>query len=344
MNTMRVAVDAMGGDWAPGVVIRGALDYLKHHDDISIALVGKEREIKRELKRQRIVCPDNLEIVNAREHVLMREQFFSYWRKRDKTSIKKALDLVKNNHAQAMVSAGNTGAVMAIAKTVLGPLKKIDRPALALIIPTLRGNSLMVDVGANVDSKPRNLVQFALMGKVFLENVMGVPNPKIALMSIGEEEAKGNELTKSTYSILKSLDINFVGNVEGRDLYIGEADLIVTDGFTGNVTLKTAEGVVDVMLSLLKREIVGNILARLGFFFLKSSLRRIQKKMDYSEYGGALLLGVNGIVIIGHGGSNEKAIGSAINMSKKFIKENVLGKITKEIEVLQERFKELRYV
>jgi len=243
-----------------------------------------------------------------------------------------------------MVSAGNTGAVMAIAKTVLGPLKKIDRPALALIIPTLRGNSLMVDVGANVDSKPRNLVQFALMGKVFLENVMGVPNPKIALMSIGEEEAKGNELTKSTYSILKSLDINFVGNVEGRDLYIGEADLIVTDGFTGNVTLKTAEGVVDVMLSLLKREIVGNILARLGFFFLKSSLRRIQKKMDYSEYGGALLLGVNGIVIIGHGGSNEKAIGSAINMSKKFIKENVLGKITKEIEVLQERFKELRYV
>ncbi|MCP5108835.1 MAG: phosphate acyltransferase PlsX, partial [bacterium] len=213
-------------------------------------------------------------------------------------------DLVKQKKVQAMVSAGNSGAVMAIAKNVLGTIKQIERPALALMVPTLKGNSLLVDVGANVDSKPKNLVQFALMGKVYLENVIGIKKPRIALMSIGEEEAKGNELTKTTYNILKSLDINFIGNVEGRDVYVGEADVIVTDGFTGNVTLKVTEGVWDMMLSMLNREIMGSILSKIGFFFLKSSFRRIQKKMDYSEYGGALLLGVNGIVIIGHGGSN----------------------------------------
>jgi phosphate acyltransferase len=344
MSTVKIAVDAMGGDSAPEVVVQGALNYLKDYSDISIALVGKEKEIKKEFKKRKVNCPKNLEIINAHEHILMREGFFSYWRKREKTSIKKALDLVKANKAQAMISAGNTGAIMAISKTVLGTMERIDRPALALMIPTLKGHSLMMDVGANVDPKPRNLVQHALMGKVYLESVVGISNPKIALMSIGEEEAKGNELTKTTHNLLKSMDINFVGNLEGRDIYMGAADLIITDGFTGNVTLKVAEGVADVMLSMLKREIMSNLLAKLGFFFLKSSFRRIKKKMDYSEYGGALLLGVNGIVIIGHGGSNEKAIHSAIDLSKKFIKENVLGKISNEIEKMQERFKELSYV
>lgn len=334
----------MGGDAAPDVVVRGAVDYLKEHDDISIALVGKEKEIRKEFKKQRLDYPDNLEIIDAHEHVLMREHFFSYWRKRNKTSIKKALDLVKDNKAQAMVSAGNTGAVMAIARDVLGTLSQIERPALAIMIPTLTGHSLLMDVGANVDSKPRNLVQFALMGKIYLEQVVGIQNPKIALMSIGEEEAKGNELTKSTYTMLKAMDINFIGNVEGRDIYVGAADLIVTDGFTGNVMLKVTEGVVDVMLSLLRREIMSNLLAKIGFFFLKSSIRRIQKKMDYSEYGGALLLGVKGIVIIGHGRSNDKAIRNALHLSKKFIKENVLAKISLEIEKMQDHFKELTYV
>jgi len=343
METMKIAVDAMGGDSAPEVVVRGAVEYLKDNKDLRILLVGKEKEIKKEIKKQRIDFPENLEIVNAHEQVLMREHFFSYWKKREKTSIKKALDLVKHKKAQAMVSAGNTGAVMAMAKTVLGTIKRIERPALALMIPTLKGNTLLVDVGANVDPKPKNLVQFALMGKVYLESVVGIKEPKIALMSVGEEEAKGNELTKATHNLLKSMDINFSGNVEGREVYMGVADLIVTDGFTGNITLKVAEGVVDVMLSMLRREIMSNILSKIGFFFLKSSLRRIQKKMDYSEYGGALLLGVNGIVIIGHGGSNEKAIRSAIHLSKKFITENVLGKISKEVEKMQDKFKELTY-
>lgn len=346
MQTVRIAVDAMGGDSAPEVVIHGVVNYLEGNPDTTIALVGRRKDIKREFKKQRLEIPGNLEIIDAREQVLMREHFFSYWRKREKTSIKKALDLVKSRKAHAMISAGNTGAITAIAKTVLGTLKQIERPALALMIPTLNGHSLLVDVGANVDSKPKNLVQFALMGKVYLESVAGIKNPRIALMSIGEEEAKGNELIKSTHNLLKSMDINFTGNVEGRDVYRGAADLIVTDGFTGNVTLKVAEGVVDTMQSMLRREITSSLLAKIGFFFLKRSLRRIQKKMDYSEYGGALLLGVNGIVIIGHGGSNEKAIRSAINTGKKFVVENVLGKISKEIDQMQKRFnfKELNYV
>jgi glycerol-3-phosphate acyltransferase PlsX len=343
---MRVAIDAMGGDAAPKVVIDGVVDYLKDYqdDDTHLVLVGKEREIQKIIKKNQIDFPENIEIINAREAILMREHFFSYWKRREKTSIQKAIDLVKQNKAQAMVSAGNTGAVMAIAKNVLGTMKAIERPALAIMVPTLKGSSLMVDVGANVDSKPRNLVQFALMGKVYLESVMGIKNPRIALMSIGEEESKGNELIKTTHNLLKSMDINFIGNVEGRDVYVGEADLIVTDGFTGNVTLKVTEGVVDVMLSMLKREITGNLLSKVGFFLLNSSLRRIRKKMDYSEYGGALLLGVNGIIIIGHGGSNRKAIKNAIHLSKKFIVENVLDKISKEIEKMQGTFKELRYV
>lgn len=342
-ESIKIAIDAMGGDRAPGVVIRGAIGFCEENEGVSISLVGREKDIRRELKKIGKSCPAKLDIIDAREHVLMREHFFSYWKKREKTSIKRALDLVNQGRAQAMVSAGNTGAIMAMAKTVLGTLKPIERPALALMIPTLKGNALLMDVGANMDSKPKNLVQFALMGKVYLENVVGIKDPRIALMSIGEEEGKGNELTKTTHHMLKSIDINFQGNVEGRDVYAGAADLIVTDGFTGNVALKVAEGVADVMQSMLKREIMSNMLAKLGFFLLKSSLKRIQKKMDYSEYGGALLLGVNGIVIIGHGGSNEKAIRNAIQLSKKFIKENVLGKISMEIEQMQERFKELTH-
>lgn len=344
---MKIAVDAMGGDKAPEVVVKGVIDYFKEQrfkSVIKIILVGKEKIIRKELRKNNFDPGDMIEIVNAREEIFMKEQFFSYWRRREQSSIKKGLDLVKQGIAQAMVSAGNTGAVMTISKNVLGPLEKIDRPALALMLPTSRGNSLLLDAGANVDSKPRNLVQFALMGKVFLENVYGIKNPKIALMSIGEEEEKGNDLTKKTFNMLKSMEINFIGNLEGRDVYAGEADLIVTDGFTGNVTLKVSEGVVETMQSMLRKEITANILSKIGFFFLKSSIKRIRKKMDYSEYGGALLLGVKGIVIIGHGKSNEKAIKNAIYLSRKFILENVLDKITREMSKMQDIGKELKYV
>jgi len=347
METIKIAVDAMGGDHAPAIVIEGVVDYIRenqHDEGYKIVLVGKEKEINKELKKFKNFRRDRLEIVDALEEISMKEHFLSYWRKREETSIKKAIDLVKNNKAKAMVSAGNTGAVMALAKTVLGSIKNIDRPALAIMIPTLKGNSLLVDVGANTDSKPHNLVQFALMGKVYLENIYGIKNPRIGLMNIGEEEVKGNELTKTTHNLLKQLDINFVGNVEGRDVYLGEADLIVTDGFTGNVALKVSEGVVDAMLSMLKREIMSNVFSKIGFFFLKRSLNRIKKKLDYAEYGGALLLGVNGIVIIGHGGSNAKAIKNAVYLSYKFISQKVLQKISQEIEKTQQSIPELNHV
>jgi glycerol-3-phosphate acyltransferase PlsX len=347
MQPVLIAVDAMGGDHAPAVVIEGVVDYLRENnrdENYKIVLVGKEKEIHKELKKYRNVRLDRLEIVDALEEISMKEHFLSYWRKREQTSIKKAIDLVKNGKAMAMVSAGNTGAVMALAKNILGSMKNIDRPALAIMLPTLKGSSLLVDVGANTDSKPHNLVEFALMGKIYLENIAGIKNPRIGLMNIGEEEVKGNELTKTTHNLLKQLDINFIGNVEGRDVYIGEADLIVTDGFTGNVTLKVSEGVVEVMLSMLKREIMSNIFSKIGFFFLKHSLKRIKKKLDYSEYGGALLLGVNGIVIIGHGGSNAKAIKNAISLSYRFVTEKVLDKISHEISRMQESLKELKHV
>ncbi len=347
MEVVKIAVDAMGGDHAPGVVIEGVVDYIRensHDDNYKIILVGKEKEIHKELKKYKNFRHDRLEIVDALEEISMKEHFLSYWRKREETSIKKAIDLVKNEKAMAMVSAGNTGAVMALAKTVLGSMENVDRPALAIMLPTLKGSSLLLDVGANTDSKPHNLVEFALMGKIYLENIFNIKNPRIALMNIGEEEVKGNELTKTAHNLLKQLDINFIGNVEGRDVYIGEADLIVTDGFTGNVTLKVSEGVVEVMLSMLKREIMSNVFSKIGFFFLKHSLKRIKKKLDYSEYGGALLLGVNGIVIIGHGSSNAKAIKNAIYLSYKFVSEKVLEKISQEIGRMQGSLKELKYV
>jgi len=337
-SSLKVAVDAMGGDHAPDVVIEGVKEYLNENsgDDIRIVLVGKEKEIRKWMQKLNIQDHPRIEILDALENISMKEHFFSYWRKREETSIKKALDLLKNGEASAMVSAGNTGAVMSISKTVLGPLEKVERPALAIRIPTLKGNSLLVDVGANVDSKPKNLVQSALMGKIFLESVYGIKDPKVGLMSVGEEEVKGNELTKNTYNLLRKISkINFRGNVEGRDVYIGDTDLIVTDGFTGNITLKVTEGVIDVMLSMLKREIMSNFFSKIGFFFLKRSFKMIKKKMDYSETGGALLLGVNGIVIVGHGSSNAKAIKNAIKLSASFIQKQVLEKMAREMLELQ---------
>ncbi len=339
-----VAVDAMGGDHGCETVVQGAIEYLKEYEGGSIALVGKERLLKKALKKNRMENSDRIFVINALEEVSMRDQFLTYWRKRERTSIKKGLDLLKQGRADALVSTGNTGAVMAISKEILGTLKNIDRPALSVMVPTLKGHSLLIDVGANVDSKPKNLVQFALMGKVYLENVIGVKKPRIALMSIGKEDIKGNELTKNTFSILKKLDINFIGNIEGKDIHLGEADLIVTDGFTGNVTLKVSEGFVDLITTLLKEEIRLSLLSKIGVFFLKSSLKKIKKKLDYSEYGGALLLGVNGVVIIGHGRSNIKAIKNAIEQSRKFVEKKVVEKIGIEIANMEKIFKELKYV
>ncbi len=347
MSELTVAIDAMGGDHAPGVIVDGVMEFFRRDSSsqrVSVALVGREKEIRRELKRLGVSNLDRIQIVDAHEAVSMREHFFSYWKKRKETSIQKALDLVAAKRADAMISVGNTGAVMAMASEVLGNLPLVRRPALSLSIPTLKGRTLLMDVGASAESSPINLAQYALMGRAFLQVVEGIENPKIALMNIGEEPLKGNELAKNTHNLLQKLDINFIGNIEGQDAVLGEADLIVTDGFTGNVTIKVAEGVADTIYSLLKREVASSWMGRFGFFLIKRALKRVWSQLDYSEYGGALLLGVNGVVVIGHGRSNSRAVSSAIDLTSRFVGDNVLGKITREISKLEGRFKELQYV
>jgi phosphate acyltransferase len=347
MESMTIAVDAMGGDHAPQAVIEGVAEALaaeNRSEPFRIILVGREKEIQKELRKYPRANRNRIDIVDAREAISMKDHLLTYWRKRTDTSIHKAIELVKNSRAQAMISAGNTGAVMAVAKTVLGSLPHIDRPALSVMVPTLKGSALVLDVGANSDSKPHNLVEFALMGKIYLETIHGIHNPRIGLMNIGEEEAKGNELTKAAHAMLKNVpSLNFIGNVEGRDIHLGEADLIVTDGFTGNITLKVTEGVMDTLLPMLRREIMGNLLAKIGLFFLNKSLNRISRRMDYAETGGALLLGVNGIVIIGHGRSSPRAIRNAIHLGCRFISNHVQEKIGSEIEALQRTLTELKY-
>jgi len=214
------------------------------------------------------------------------------------------------------------------------------------MIPTLKGQTLLMDVGANVDPTPRQLAESAIMGKVLLERVYGVSNPRIALMSIGEEEGKGNELTKHAFALLSSLDINFAGNIEGRDAYLGEVDLIVTDGFTGNVTLKVAEGVVDLMMRLMKREIRGSWSGRLGFFLIRRTLKRIHRRLDHQERGGALLLGVRGLVVIGHGSASDRSVKNGLELCQRFIREDVVARMAEEMERMRERLlvKEYRHV
>lgn len=347
MPELTVAIDAMGGDFAPGIVVDGVIDYFRRDTaalKATVILVGKEKEIRREMKRLGALNEPRIRVVDAHEAVSMREHFFSYWKKRKDTSIQKALDLVDSKEADAMISVGNTGAVMAMASDVLGNQPLVRRPALSLSIPTVKGRTLLMDVGASAESVPINLAQYALMGRAFLQVVEGIENPKIALMNIGEEPLKGNELAKNTHNLLQKLDINFIGNIEGQDAVLGQADLIVTDGFTGNVTIKVAEGVADTIYSLLKREVATSWMGRFGFFLIKRALKRVWRKLDYSEYGGALLLGVNGVVIIGHGRSNARAISSAIELAVRFVQDNVLDKISREITKLESKFKELQYV
>jgi len=226
---------------------------------------------------------------------------------------------------------GNTAAVVAISQSILGPLRGVEKPALSLLVPSLKGPTLLVDVGASVNCRPRDLVQFALMGRVFLESVLGRMNPRIGLMSIGEEKSKGNDLTRKVFQMLQESSLNFIGNVEGQDLFSGKADIIVSDGFTGNVAIKASEGIVETILHIARTEIMKNLFAKIGFLLMKSHLKKVYKKVDYSEYGGAHLLGVNGVCIIGHGRSNSHAVRNAIRLAKEFVVNRVQEKIQDEI-------------
>ncbi|MEW6456553.1 MAG: phosphate acyltransferase PlsX [Acidobacteriota bacterium] len=336
---MKIALDAMGGDRAPSAIIEGAVKASRELN-VDIILVGVEDIIKEELKRLNDRS-SKIEIVHSPEVIKMEESVFQALRLKKSSSIKKAVQLVKEGNANGVVSAGNTGAVMALSKAILGPVEGVERPALAIIVPTLKGFSILMDVGANVDCKPRHLKQFALMGKIFMEQIFGKENPKIGLVNIGEEEGKGNELIKETFKELRNSNLNFIGNIEGRAIYQGVADVIISDGFTGNVALKVTEGVVEVLFSMLKGEVSRNLIAKLGFLLMNRALKKFKKKVDYSEYGGGLLLGINGVAVIGHGRSGPEAIKNAIRVAKNFIYRKVQERISFEILKLKEDFRKI---
>jgi glycerol-3-phosphate acyltransferase PlsX len=325
---VKIAVDAMGGDFGPRITVQGAVQ-AAHDLNVEILLVGVEHLVKREFDR--FGRPDGkITIINAPESVDMGEGIFSF-RRKGKSSIRVGTQLVKERQADAFVSMGNTAGVVYISRKVLGPLRGVNKPALSLLVPTLRGVTLLLDVGANANCQPQDLEQFAHMGKIFMEEVLGRKDPSIALMSIGEEESKGNDLTKHTFERLQAASLNFIGNVEGKDIYSGKADVIVSDGFTGNIALKVSEGVVETLFSMARREIMKNVLAKIGFLLMKRHLKKVYKQVDYSEYGGAQLLGLNGVCIIGHGRSNPNAIKNAVRQARDFVANRVQDKIREEI-------------
>jgi len=325
---MRVAVDAMGGDFGAKVMVEGAVK-ASQENQIEVLLVGVEALIKKELDRIDH-SKAKVTIINAAEAIGMGEGLLSFRRKK-KSSIRIGTQLVKKEEAQAFVSTGNTAAIVYTSKKVLGALKGVDKPALALLVPALSGLTLLLDVGASVNCSAHHLQQFAIMGRIFVEIVLGLKYPRIALMSIGEEETKGNDLIKEVFERLQSSPLNFIGNVEGKDIYSGKADVIVSDGFTGNIALKASEGVVETFFKMARTEIMKNIFSKIGFILMKRNLKKLYKKVDYSEYGGAHLLGLNGACIIGHGRSSSTAVKNAVKLAKDFVAGKVQEKIQKEI-------------
>lgn len=324
---MKIAVDAMGGDYAPGVVVKGAIEAARDYPGIEVILVGDEEKIKSRLGEFKY-SGSGIEIHPASEVIQMSESAAASVRRKRNSSIVVGINLVKEGRADAFFSAGNTGAVVCAATLGLGLLSGVERPGIAIITPTLKGISLIVDVGANIDAKPLHLLQYGIMGSAYLENIFNVPNPSVGLLNVGEEETKGTEFVKETYELLSKSGINFIGNVEGKALFSGQCDVIVCDGFIGNVALKVTEGTAEAIQVFLKRHLLKtNFLGKIGILLLKKTFIRFKKELDYSEYGGAPLLGVGGVVIIGHGRSNVKAIKNAIRVAKEEVERRFNEKI-----------------
>ncbi len=318
-----IAVDAMGADRAPKPEVEGAILAARHYG-VNVLLVGKEDIVQAELDARPVWRRLPIEVVHASEVIGMHEKAAQAVRSKRDSSMRVGLRLVRDGKADGFVSAGNTGAAMATAKMVLGALPGVDRPALATAFPTTLGTAtILIDVGANVDSKPQNLQQFAIMGDIYFRSIFAgrfatAENPRVGLLSIGEEESKGNELTREAYKLIKDLPLNFVGNVEGRDLYNGKADVLVCDGFVGNVALKISEGMADAVRFLLKQSLQATITRQVGFLLSRQAFVDFKKRLDYSEYGGAPLLGIKGVCIICHGSSNANAIKNAIRVANEF--------------------------
>jgi len=322
-----IALDAMGSDKAPKPEIEGALQAARHHG-ARVLLIGPESQLKAELARYPGARRLPIEVVHAAEVIAMDDKVDAIRAKRD-SSIRVGLRLVRDGQADGFVTAGNTGAAMATAKMVLGALPGVDRPALAAAFPTvLNTAAVLLDVGANVDCEPGNLEQFAVMGDIYCRAIFGMKRPRVGLLSIGEEESKGNALTREAFQLLKQLPLNFVGNVEGRDIYNGQVDVIVADGFVGNVALKTSEGVARLVRAVLKETLRSTITRQVGALLSRNAFSDFKKRLDYTEYGGAPLLGVKGVCIIAHGSSNANAIKNALRVASEFAQ----GKVNETIE------------
>ncbi len=322
----------MGGDFAPASIVEGAVQAWR---ELGIApiLVGREEEIARELRRVGS-SPSEIEVVHASETIGMDESPSLALRRKKDSSIRVACRLVKEGRAKAIVSAGSTGACMVAGKIILGTIEGVDRPAIAAVLPTQSGRMVLLDVGANVDCKPHHFMQFAVMGDLYARFVLGIDRPRVGLLSIGEEDTKGTEITKEVFRVLSGTHLNFIGNVEGNLVYSGQVDVIVTDGFSGNISLKVTESIVSSLDVMVRREVAKSLRAKLGAWLLLPALRAIKKKTDYEEYGGAPLLGARGCVIICHGRSSPKAIKNALRMAREYVQNRVGDHIHEGIEEL----------
>lgn len=325
-----IAVDAMGGDHAPESEVAGAILAAREYG-VRILLVGIEERVRAECARHKAKGLP-IEIVNALEVITMTDSPSQAFRRKKESSVHVAAKLVRDGEAEGLVSAGNTGAVMTISRFLLGTLPSVDRPALAAPFPTAKDTvTVIIDVGANVDSKPAQIKQFAVMGEIYYRAIFGTAKPRVALLSIGEEEVKGNELTREAAALLKETSLNFVGNIEGRDVFSGDVDVIVCDGFIGNVALKISEGVAQHITKVLKKELKSTWRSKLGAMLARPAFKEFRKKIDYAEYGGAPLLGVKGISVIGHGSSNPNAIKNAIRVAAELSRSQVNDTIEKEL-------------
>ena len=325
-----IAVDAMGGDYAPRHVVDGALAAVRHFD-LGVMLVGRAAAIDAELVRHPDVDRARVRIVDATDVIDMADSPSAALRRKPAASIKVAAEAVARGTAAALFSAGHTGATVMAAHGAFGMLTGVDRPALAATVPTRRRPAVLLDVGASVECRPAHLLQFAVMGSMYARVAFGIDAPRIGLLSIGEEETKGNELTREAHRLLKASSLAFIGNIEARDVYSGEADVIVCDGFTGNVALKISEGLVDVVEDLLREELSSTITMRVGSLLTRRALRHFRRRVDYSEYGGAPLLGVAGVAVVGHGRSSAKAVRNAVAMAYRFAAQGFLARVEREI-------------
>lgn len=333
----RIAVDVMSGEKEASELIEGALRALKEEKEIELTLIGEYDIISEELAKTDFDSK-RLKIENSSEIITMNESPIKALRKKKNATVNVGAKLLKNSKVDAFISPGNTGSVMAAGLLRVGRIKGVSRPPIAIQFPAVNGSTLVLDNGANTDCSPENLKQFALMGQLYAENVMKIDNPKVAILNIGEEKTKGNNLAKESYQILNNDQRikNFIGNVEGRDIFSDQVDVVVTDGFVGNIVLKTTEGAASFFLDLIKESFKTNLRSKIAAFLIKPYLKKVLNKIDYRQYGGAPLLGVNGVVIISHGGSDSTAIYNAIKAAKKTVKEDIVKLIKAELEKNEE--------